>query len=167
LRADLDALGDDAPADAIARVPYLEAVCAESLRIEPIVTDVSRVCRKPLAIGRWTVPAGEFVFVNVCAILKDERVFPEPHRFRPERFLERKFGAGEFLPFGGGQRRCLGAAFAEAELAIVLGTIAKEWDLALADTAPERAIRRNITMGPKDGVRVRVRGRRARITPRT
>lgn len=142
------------------RLPFVEAVVSESLRIEPVVTDVPRLCKKPFALGPWTVPAGETVYVNLGAILQDERIFPEPDRFRPERFLERKFSAAEFLPFGGGQRRCLGAAFAEAELAVALATIAREWELVLVESEPERPVRRNITMGPKNGVRVRVRGRR-------
>jgi cytochrome P450 family 110 len=160
LRIELDALGSDAAPETIVRLPYLQAVCSESLRIEPVVTDVGRVCKKPLVLGAWTVPAGETVVVNLTVILRDPRVFPEPHRFRPERFLERSHGAGEFLPFGGGQRRCLGAAFAEAELAIVLATVARDWDLELVSHDAEIAVRRNITMGPKSGVRVRVLGRR-------
>lgn len=167
LRTDLDALGPAPSLEAVARLPYLDAVCSETLRIEPVVTDVARVCRKPLAIGPWTVPPGQIIFVNVCALLRDERLYPEPHRFRPERFLERKYGPGEFPPFGGGQRRCLGAAFAEAELAIVLSTIAREWELELVDREPEKAVRRNITMGPQNGVRIRVRSRRTATPPAT
>jgi cytochrome P450 len=94
--------------------------------------------------------------------LGDARVYPEPEKFRPERFLEKNYHAGEFLPFGGGQRRCLGAAFAEAELAIGIAAIATSHDLELADRRPERSVRRNITMGPEHGVRVRVLGRRAK-----
>ncbi len=161
LRQELDALGPNPGAEALVRCPYLGAVVSESLRVEPIVTDVSRVCVKPLKVGRWTVPAGEVAVVNLMSILTDDKLFPEPERFRPERFLERTFSAAEFLPFGGGARRCLGAAFAEAELAIVLGTIASEWELSLASPAPEKAVRRNITMGPRSGVVVKVAGRRA------
>src|SRR6185295_14269434 len=100
----------DPDPEALARLPYLAAVGSEALRVEPVVTDVSRVCRRPLTIGRWTVPVGEAAVVNIQAIMGDPRLFPEPDRFRPERFLERKFNTGEFLPFGGGARRCLGAA---------------------------------------------------------
>jgi len=159
LRGELDALGPEPAPEAVVRSPYLQAVCSESLRIEPVVTDVARVCKAPFSLGPYTVPAGDIVFVNMTAILRDDRVFPEAHRFRPERFLERSFGPGEFVPFGGGARRCLGAAFAEAELAIVLAAVAREWDLELAGPR-ETSVRRNITMGPKHGVRVRVRGRR-------
>jgi cytochrome P450 len=108
------------------------------------------------------VPAGEIVFVNSTALLQDETLYPEPARFRPERFLERKFGPSEFTPFGGGQRRCLGAAFAEAELGVALSTLVRDWELALASDEPEPCVRRNATMGPKHGVLIRVVGRRPR-----
>jgi len=163
LRKEIDALGSDPPADALVRLPYLQAVASESLRIEPIVTDVLRVCRAPFALGPYSLAPGEIAAVMLIVILRDPRIFPEPERFRPERFLERTYSAAEFLPFGGGSRRCLGAAFAEAELAIALGTIASEWDLSLAESRPERAVRRNVTMGPARGVRVKVNARRARL----
>jgi cytochrome P450 len=146
--------------EATQKLPYLDAVCREALRIEPAVTDVARVCKKPLSLGPYTVPAGELVFVNSCKLLRDEALYPEPLRFRPERFLERNYGPAEYTPFGGGHRRCLGAAFAEAELRVAISTLVRDWELALADGEPEKAIRRNITMGPKRGVRVRLVGRR-------
>jgi cytochrome P450 family 110 len=161
LRQELDALGPEPSPEAIVRLPYLDAVAAETLRIQPIVTDIIRVCRQPFTLAnKWTIPKGEVVAVMLVSILKDERVFPEPERFRPERFLEKKFGPAEFLPFGGGARRCLGAAFAEAELGLAIAELAQSWDLELAGEAPERATRKNLTMGPAHGVRVRIRGRR-------
>lgn len=160
LRAELDALGPTPPPEALVKLPYLQAVVSESLRIEPIVTDVLRTCVTPVKVGPWEVPTGEIIAVMLGSILWDPRVFPEPEKFRPERFLERSFHAGEFLPFGGGQRRCLGAAFAEAELALAIAAIAQRWELALAPGKPERTVRKNITMGPKYGVRVRVLGAR-------
>jgi cytochrome P450 len=166
LRGDLDALGPNPAPEAIVRLPYLGAVVSETLRIEPVVTDVARICRKPLPLGNWCVPEGELALVNVSAILADAALFPDPRKFMPERFLDRTYSASEFMPFGGGSRRCLGAAFAEAELAIALASVASRWQLELASQRPERAVRRNITMGPKDKVRVRVVGARARSEPR-
>ncbi len=162
VRRAVEELGADPSPEAFAKIPRLEAFISETLRIEPIITDVQRICCKPLALGEWTVPAGETVSVNISAILSDPEIFPEPERFRPARFLERTFHTGELMPFGGGSRRCLGAAFAEMELGIAIATIATEWDLALADRAPERSVRRNITMGPERGVRVKVLGARER-----
>jgi cytochrome P450 len=161
LRAELDALGPNPSAEVITKLRFLDACLSETLRIEPIVTDVIRVCREPFTIGgRWTVPEGGHVAVMLACILRDARIFAEPERFRPERFLEKKFTASEFLPFGGGARRCLGAAFAQAELAIAVGEIVSRWHLELAGNERERAVRRNVTMGPKYGVRLRVRGPR-------
>jgi cytochrome P450 len=160
LRSELAALGAAPAPDALIRVPYLDAVVSETLRIEPIVTDVLRVCREPFTVGnKWTVQKGDVIAVMMVSIMKDERYFPEPDRFRPERFLEKKFSLSEFMPFGGGARRCLGAAFAEAELALAVAEVALTCDVELATDEPEHAKRRNVTMGPANGVRIRVRPR--------
>jgi cytochrome P450 len=153
-----DELGDLSP-DALVKNPYLSAVCSEALRMEPVVTDVLRVCRERFQLREWTLEKGEPIAVMMTGILKNARVFPEPDRFRPERFLEKTYSATEFLPFGGGSRRCLGAAFAEAEMAIAVGILVREHNLELADRE-ERSVRHNITMGPARGVRVRFVGRR-------
>ncbi len=167
LRQELDALGPEPSAEAVVRAPYLDAVVAETLRIEPIVTEIVRVCREPFTLAnQWTVPKGEVVAVMLISILKDARMYPEPERFRPERFLEKKFGPAEFLPFGGGARRCLGAAFAEAELALAIAELAQCWELELAGDEPERATRKNLTMGPAHGVRTRIRSRRPHAVAR-
>lgn len=160
--AELDSLGADPAPEALVRLPYLSAVVSEALRIQPIVTDVLRVCREPFTLGgKWTVPRGEVIAVMILAIMKDARLFPEPDRFRPERFLEKKYGIAEFLPFGGGARRCLGAAFAEAELALAVAEVVRRWELEPASAEPEHATRKNVTMGPARGVRLRVAGSRA------
>lgn len=162
LRAELDSLGADPAPEALVRLPYLSAVVSEALRIQPIVTDVLRVCREPFTLGgKWTVPRGEVIAVMILAIMKDARLFPEPDRFRPERFLEKKYGIAEFLPFGGGARRCLGAAFAEAELALAVAEVVRRWELEPESAEPEHATRKNVTMGPARGVRLRVTGPRA------
>jgi cytochrome P450 len=153
-----DELGDLSP-DALVKNPYLSAVCSEALRMEPVVTDVLRVCRERFQLREWTLEKGEPIAVMMTGILKNARIFPEPDRFRPERFLEKTYSATEFLPFGGGSRRCLGAAFAEAEMAIAVGLLVSEHNLELADR-DERSVRHNITMGPARGVRVRFVGRR-------
>ncbi len=156
LRAELDAVGTSV--EALAKAPYLGAFCDETLRIRPIVFDVVRPLVAPMRVGPWTVPEGEALVVFIGGIMSDPKTFPEPDAFRPERFLEKTVPASAFLPFGGGHRRCLGAAFAEQEMRIVLGTLAKELDLELASSEPEHAVRRNVTMGPARGVPVIVRG---------
>jgi cytochrome P450 family 110 len=162
LREELDALGPEPSVEALARAEYLGAVCDETLRIRPIFTDSVRPLTSAVQIGGWTVPAGSAVVVALQSILSDPAVYPEPDHFRPERFLERKYSPAEFGPFGGGHRRCLGAAFAEHQLRVVLGTIATSWDLELADKRPEWSVRHHVNMTPARGVRLRVLGPRAR-----
>lgn len=155
LREELAALGPNPPVEALMKAPYLGAVCDETLRIRPVVTDVVRPLLRPVQLGGRTIPGGQGIVVLLQAILTDPAVFPEPERFRPERFLDQRYAASEYLPFGGGHRRCLGAAFAENEMRIILGTLVAEWDLELVSRKPERAVRRNVTMGPERGVPVR------------
>lgn len=160
LRRELEKLGPEPSPESLVRLPYLDAIISETLRIEPIVTDVLRVCREPFTVGnQWTVPQGEVIAIMIASIMKDARYFPEPERFRPERFLEKKYSLSEYLPFGGGARRCLGAAFAESELALAVAELALHCNIQLASNAPERTKRRNVTMGPARGVRIRVQPR--------
>jgi cytochrome P450 len=161
LRAEIDGVGIDAEPETIARLPYLSAVCDETLRLNPIVSENLRLLLRPFELGGYTLPAGMGVGVAFAQIHADPALYPEPDAFRPERFLERKYGAFEHLPFGGGHRRCIGAAFAEYEMRIALAVLADGWDLELVHER-ERAIRRSIAMGPEHGVPVRVRALRTR-----
>ena len=158
LRAELDALGPDADPDQIVKQPYLNAVCDETLRLHTVLTEVARIVRTPRELLGYTIPAGAGVGVGICAIHQDPELYPKPDRFRPERFIERSYTPYEFLPFGGGHRRCLGAALSDYQMRLVLATIVTGWDLKL-DGEDEDA-RHNIGMGPKHGVRMRVQGRR-------
>ena len=98
--------------------------------------------------------------MSILLVHHREDVYPEPFAFRPERFLNRKPGTYEWIPFGGGIRRCLGAALAMAEQRVVLEAMARRLDLEAADPEPEHAVHRNVTMIPAHGARVIVRGRR-------
>jgi cytochrome P450 len=158
LRGEIDSLGPDAEPDAIARLPYLTAVCNEALRLHPILTEIARVIRVPLQLGHYTLPPGVTVGVGICAIHHDPATYPRPETFRPERFLERTYSPFEFLPFGGGHRRCMGAALADYELRVVLATIVTRCDFI--PVRVEEDVRHNIGMGPKFGVRMRVTERR-------
>jgi cytochrome P450 len=99
----------------------------------------------------------DVVVVLIEALHHDPALYPDPERFRPARFLERKFSPFEFIPFGGGVRRCLGAAFSDYETKIFLATLLNHAELALARKGPEPRVRRNVTMGPKYGVPLQVR----------
>lgn len=157
LRDEVAALGPDPDPDALAKLPYVGAVCDESLRYRPIVTDVLRELDRPFEYGGYRVPAGACVSVAIEMIHRDPAVYPDPDTFRPERFLEKKPGPFEFLPFGGGHRRCIGAAFSDHEARIVLATLVAHLDLK--PLAEDQRIRRNVTMGPRLGVPARVLSR--------
>jgi cytochrome P450 len=155
LRAELAALPADVEPEAFTRLPYLDAVCNETLRIHPPVVDLYRKLRVPLRIGAHTVPAGTGVAVFTHMLHWREDLFPEPARFRPERFAERTYSPFEFMPYGAGARRCLGAAFAHQALQVVVASILQRCELTL-DPRPERAVRQGVGIGPRNGVRMQV-----------
>jgi cytochrome P450 family 135 len=136
---------------------YLDAVCKETLRLRPVLPIVLRRLTEPMEIGGRELPAG--VAVAPCIYLMHRRpdVYPEPRRFRPERFIEQPAGTYTWIPFGGGVRRCLGATFAVFEMKVVLETIATRLRLAPADPRAERITRRLITLVPERGAEVVVR----------
>ena len=144
LRADV-AAGED---------EYLEAVVKETLRLRPILPLVARRLTAPMEIGGHLLPAG--VRVTPCIYLVHRRpdVYPEPRRFRPERFLEQPAGTYTWIPFGGGVRRCLGASFAMFEMKAVLSELVASRSLAPARAASERVSRRAITLTPQHGAEV-------------
>jgi cytochrome P450 len=164
LVAELSALGGEPEPAALAAAPYLEAVCHETLRLYPVVGEVVRLLRAPLALGAWTIPAGVAVSAGIALVHARADLYPDPEAFRPERFLERKFAPHEYLPFGGGARRCIGAAFGLYEMKVVLGTLLARHRFTLVDEEPERPVMRNLAMGPKRRVRVTASDRGAGAT---
>jgi cytochrome P450 len=159
LRDELRALGPDAEPDAIAALPLLDATCSETLRLHPIVPDVARRVLAPMELGEWSVPKRGGVAVVTALLHANPDLYPRPEVFDARRFLGARPSPFEYTPFGGGARRCLGAAFAMYEMKLVLATLLGDVDLELIDrqVAPTR---QNVTIGPKGGVRVRVVGRR-------
>ncbi|MEO1270348.1 MAG: cytochrome P450 [Myxococcota bacterium] len=155
LREQLAALDLDDP-DTVARDPWLKAICQETLRLHPVLPDMLRTLKVPMTLGSVTIPAGYVVAAVATATHRDPSLYPDPDQFRPERFLERTYRPWEFYPFGGGHRRCPGAAFAMMEMALVLATLVHTWRFELREPVPVRSVRRNITMGPATGVRMRI-----------
>jgi cytochrome P450 len=133
---------------------YVEATIHEGMRVRPVIPMVVRMVKRPWRLGEYVVPAQTPVAVSIVALHHRADVYPDPHAFRPERFVEQKPGTYTWIPFGGGIRRCLGASLAMAEQRIVLGEIAKRVDLRAQRPAPERARQRNVTMIPARGGRV-------------
>ena len=133
---------------------YLDATVKETLRARPVIVDVARKLTAPLPIGGYELPAGTLVLPAIAALHYREDLFPEPEAFRPERFLDGKADTYAWIPFGGGVRRCIGAAFAEYEMRIVLREFLERAELSAPDPRPEKAKVRNITLAPGRGTRV-------------
>jgi cytochrome P450 len=133
---------------------YADAVAKEALRLRPVIPIVVRRLTEPFEVGGYTLPAG--VTVAPCIYLMHRRpdIYPDPHAFRPERFLEQPAGTYTWIPFGGGVRRCIGASFALFEMKTVLEAIAGRVWLTPADSESERVVRRAITLTPNRGAEV-------------
>jgi cytochrome P450 len=133
---------------------YTDAVIRETLRSRPVIVDVARRLTAPLRIAGYDLPVGTLVLASITGLHAREDLYPDPDAFRPERFLGEPPGTYTWIPFGGGVRRCLGAAFAQEEMRIVLREIATRADLRPAGSAPERPRMRNVTIAPEHGGRV-------------
>jgi cytochrome P450 len=145
---ELRAPGAPRDPESIGGLPYLDAVCSEALRLRPVAPLVGRTLREGLTLQGYELPPGVSVGIGIVNVHRRADLYPEPDHFRPERFLEREYGAFEYLPFGGGSRRCLGAALAIYEMKLVLATVLRSHDLRLRRDAPVRAVLRNTTVGP-------------------
>jgi cytochrome P450 family 135 len=144
--------GDDA---------YLDAVVSESLRLRPVIDANERTLTRPRTVGGWDLPAGIRVYPAIVVVQLREDLYPEPQRFRPERFLGGEASPYSWLPFGGGIRRCIGAALAQAEMAEVIRTVISSVELRTVRPRREPVVIRGITMVPEHGTPLVV-GRPAR-----
>lgn len=141
-------------AASVKRLRYLDACVQEAMRLSPIAPAVTRNLVKPLELRTCVAPAGSIVWAAVYLTHARPDVWPEPLAYRPERFLDARPAASEFLPFGGGRRRCIGMAFASLEMVVLLAEILRRADLRLAPDAKPEPILRGITISPADGLRV-------------
>jgi cytochrome P450 family 135 len=139
--------------------PYLRAVVSEALRLRPVVPLAGRRLATGLAVDGLSLPAGTDVTPAIWLAHTRPQEYPEPYAFRPERFLDRPPATYTWLPFGGGVRRCIGAAFAELEMRTVLAEVLARFELRPASRRRERVARRNVTFSPRHGTRVVVRRR--------
>jgi cytochrome P450 family 135 len=133
---------------------YLDAVIKEALRLRPVLPGVVRKLTAPLELNGYELPAGVRVAPNIYLTHRRADVYPEPERFRPERFLEQSADTYSWLPFGGGIRRCLGASFALYELKVVIPAILRNVDLRPVREQPESIRRRAITFVPEHDAEV-------------
>jgi cytochrome P450 len=133
---------------------YLRAVVSEALRLRPVLPLAGRRITSELRFGDYVLPPGSDVTPAIWLTHTRPDLYPEPYAFRPERFLGDAPATYAWVPFGGGVRRCLGAAFAEFEMRVVLDTVLRTRALRPASDRAERVMRRNITFSPRAGTRV-------------
>jgi unspecific monooxygenase len=155
------AAGDAMPgAEHLPRLEYLDAAIRESLRVRTILPFVVRLTKRPFVAGGREYPPG--VVLAPCNHLVHRRpdLYPEPEAFRPERFLERRYAGHEWFPFGGGNRTCLGMAFALYEMKAVLATLFARVRLSRPPGGRSYPVRRGVSLAPHDGAPLVVEGRR-------
>jgi len=167
LLAEVDALNANPDPVVIARLPYLSAVCQETLRLYPIaISAFPRVVKQPMEVAGYALKPDTVIMPSIYLAHHRAAVYPEPKQFRPERFLERQFSPYEYLPFGGGDRRCIGSAFALFEMKLVLFQLLSNLEMTIVDAKPIRPIRRGLTVAPSDQLRMQVTGiRRSAFSP--
>ncbi len=133
---------------------YVRAVVTEALRLRPVVPIAGRRLAGELRVGEHVLPAGTDVTPSIWLVHTNPESYPEPYAFRPERFGERAPATYAWVPFGGGVRRCIGAAFAEMEMRVALAEILRRRTVAPAAPKAERVARRNVTFSPRHGTRL-------------
>ncbi|HTY34338.1 cytochrome P450 [Mycobacterium sp.] len=136
---------------------FTTAVIHETLRVRPPAPFTARVAAQPFPIGGYLVEPGTRIVVHIIAINRNPVTYEHPNQFRPERFLGSRPETYAWVPFGGGVKRCLGAAFSLRELITVLHTLLREGEFSAVDDEPERIVRRSIMLAPRRGTRVRLR----------
>jgi hypothetical protein len=156
LQQELDAMGNDPDPEMLAQLPYLTAVCKESLRIYPIaLISQPRLVKQPMQIDGYQFTSGTVLVPCIYLAHHRPQTYPQPDQFNPERFLHQKFSSSEFLPFGGGSRSCIGAAFSLYQMKLVLGTVLSHYDLILANCGTVKPVRRGITIVPSSNFQMR------------
>ena len=166
LLAELDRLGSNADPNQLARLPYLTAVCQETLRIYPIAVGASiKKLKSPMKIMDYELPAGTVLMPSIYLVHQREDLYPQPKCFKPERFLQRQYSPYEYFPFGGSNRRCIGSALAMLEMKLVLATILSRFELALTNNRPLKPVRRGLTLAPPANMRMVANQLRSQKTP--
>jgi cytochrome P450 len=144
---------------AIAQLPYLNAVCQETLRLSPIfLTAQDRILKAPLKVMDYQFEPGAVLVPCIYLTHLREDIYSSPRQFRPDRFLKQKFSPYEYLPFGGGSRGCIGVAYANFQIKVFLGTILSQLEMSLVNQRPIKPVRRGATMAPPTDLLMVVNG---------
>ena len=161
LLVELDSLGENPDSNTIFKLPYLTAVCNETLRIYPIaMLTFPRKVKTPISLCGYQLEAGTIIMGSIYLTHQREDIYPQPEKFNPERFLEKQFSPYEFLPFGGGARRCIGLAFAQMEMKLILAKVLKTWSMKLVNTDEIKPQRRGLVTGPNGPINLEIQNLR-------
>lgn len=158
LKSELSGLSEADQLERCNELPFLDGLCYESLRVNPIPADITRRLARDDEFLGYVLPAGTLIAASPYLVHTNPQIYAEPHAFRPERFIKKRFAPHEFLPFGGGTHRCLGAALALYEMKVVLASTVGRYDVSLAGASDAEAVRHTITMGPRHEVAMILRG---------
>ncbi|MEO0375629.1 MAG: cytochrome P450, partial [Cyanobacteria bacterium P01_A01_bin.17] len=155
LQSELKKNGDNLTPIALTQLPYLMAVCNETLRISSVAfLSFPREVAAPMTLMGHHLEPGTRVYACIYLTHRRPDLYPEPEQFRPERFLDRKYSMSEFLPFGGGVRRCIGDVLAQFEMQLIVAQILSHYRLTLASQTPETPKRRGVNVAPASGVKM-------------
>jgi cytochrome P450 family 138 len=135
------------------------ATAEEVLRVRPVINATARLVMKPFALGEWTLPPGSRVVTGIAPLHHDGRFHERANRFEPDRYVGKKPDTYAWIPFGGGMRRCLGAAFAQFEIDVVLRTLLRNFELQATEEPGERESFRGVAFAPSKGGAAVVRRR--------
>lgn len=162
LLQELDSVGDNPDVKTISQLPYLDAIYKETLRLYPPPQFAfPRRVKSRLQIQDYQFEPGTILSPCIHLTHHREDLYPQPEQFKPERFLDREFAPYEYLPFGGGNRRCIGAAFAQLEIKMVLATVLSRWHLLLDNSKFVKATPKNpLIPPPMNSINIVVKGRR-------
>jgi cytochrome P450 len=144
---------------------YIDAVIKEAMRLRPVFPVTARLASEDFALGEFTIPAGTLVIPHITLVHRRADLYPDPLVFRPERFLDSRAGTYEWIPFGGGPRRCIGAGFSLLEMRVVLRTILRHARLVPTSRRAERIARHTVTIAPARGAIVTLEHRASNVKP--
>ncbi|AFY43331.1 cytochrome P450 [Nostoc sp. PCC 7107] len=158
---ELDSLEDEPDPNTIYKLPYLSAVCSETLRIYPVgMLTFPRRVKTPITVSGYELPPGTPVMSAIYLAHQREDIYPQPKQFKPERFLEKQFSPYEYIPFGAGARRCIGLAFAQWEMKLAIAKMLTIRELDLVDSTEVKPQRRGLVTGPNRPIRMVVKSER-------
>ena len=158
LLVELNSISDRSDFKAIDSLPYLNAVILETLRIYPIALGTFvRILTKPMSIMDCDFQADTALMISIYSLHHREDLYPNAKQFNPDRFLNKTYSNYEYIPFGGGNRRCIGSALALLEMKLVIATILAKFQFSLMNNRPLSPARRGLTLSPPSSFKMRVR----------